>query len=255
MDYMAMSPEEKREKKREQWQKWYKRNPRKGRVRDPQKARDQWQDWYQRNKDKVNAKPRKSTEESRQKACERTKAWLTANKERAHETKKKWRLEHPEENLERKRASYLRCREQEIQRRRERYRANPEPALKKCKEWHDAHKDRRQTEEFKERACEAAKRCDAKRRAAKVKAGGSFTKNDIERLYADQGGKCAACETPFKTTGTHRYHIDHIIPLRPADGSKPGSNGPENLQLLCRPCNCSKYNLSQEEFKRRRENN
>jgi hypothetical protein len=244
---MALSPEEKREQARERWrewyhrnkererekanvrakirrredpevfrrkyQRWYKRHGRKDRIRDPQKARKQWEKWYGRNKDRVKARPRISTEENRQKACERATKWRLANIERERETKKRWRLEHPEEYHRRKKEEHLRLREKDP----DKYRARAET-----------------------------------RRAAKLEAGGTFTAEDVARIYTLQHGRCVGCGFEFKTTGPHRYHVDHIIPLKPKKGQPRGTNGPENLQLLCRSCNCQKSNLQPEEWERRR---
>lgn len=70
-----------------------------------------------------------------------------------------------------------------------------------------------------------------KRRAAKVKSGGSHTIYDIKQLFKLQKMKCACCKVSIK----NGYHADHIIPL-----SKGGSNSKENIQLLCAPCNLKK---------------
>lgn len=216
-----------------------------------------------------------SPEERRRKACERTRKWNLLNKERARQTKHQWRLLHPEEHLERKRQSYQRTRENVRKRLREsdtpeRRKAN----AKRSREWYRTNKDRRQTDEARQRACEATKRWMErhpekkreyertnserlqarvrKRRAAQMGAEGSFTPEDIRHIYELQDGKCAGCRVAFEKTGAHRYHIDHIIPLQPANGGPPGSNNPENLQLLCRSCNCQKGNRTQEEWLRRR---
>jgi 5-methylcytosine-specific restriction endonuclease McrA len=69
------------------------------------------------------------------------------------------------------------------------------------------------------------------RRARVRMAEGSHTADDIKEIYSLQKGKCACCR---KKVGD-RYHIDHIQPL-----SKGGSNWPNNLQLLCPPCNIRK---------------
>lgn len=72
----------------------------------------------------------------------------------------------------------------------------------------------------------------ASRRARKLAAGGTFGAKDIAEMRAAQKGKCAICRTRLQAGATQ---VDHIKPL-----SRGGSNGRENLQLLCRPCNQSK---------------
>ena len=69
------------------------------------------------------------------------------------------------------------------------------------------------------------------RRARILGSEGKFTKADIDRIMKLQKCKCANCGKSLK--GGH--HIDHRIPV-----SKGGSNGPENIELLCPPCNYSK---------------
>lgn len=68
-------------------------------------------------------------------------------------------------------------------------------------------------------------------------ASGSHTQKDLRNLYETQGGKCPYCKitlTPFGVK-PHNRHVDHMLPL-----SMGGSNGPENLQILCGPCNMTK---------------
>jgi len=71
-------------------------------------------------------------------------------------------------------------------------------------------------------------------RARRKNAEGFYTFDEWELLKRQYGYICPACgkkEPEIKLTP------DHIIPL-----SKGGSNYIENIQPLCRSCNCKKYN-------------
>lgn len=84
------------------------------------------------------------------------------------------------------------------------------------------------------RAKRNAKVAKHKRRAAEYEVGGSFSAEDIARIYKAQHGKCAY----FSCCGTklgESYHADHIVPL-----SRGGANDRSNLQLTCAPCNLAK---------------
>lgn len=74
---------------------------------------------------------------------------------------------------------------------------------------------------------------NAKRRAALKEAEGSYTLAEIRQLLVRQKHKCVNCHASLRDG----YHADHIMPL-----SLGGSNYIENIQLLCQPCNNSKYN-------------
>lgn len=79
------------------------------------------------------------------------------------------------------------------------------------------------------------------RRAKKLQSGQSFTKENIIDLFNKQDGQCVYCKKELI-----EYHIDHIKPL-----SKGGSNGINNLQLLCPTDNIRKNNLSDSEYRLR----
>jgi 5-methylcytosine-specific restriction endonuclease McrA len=66
------------------------------------------------------------------------------------------------------------------------------------------------------------------RRRAMLKAGGTFTKDEWLDLCARYDYKCASC-------GKEEQTVDHIIPL-----SVGGLNIIDNIQPLCKSCNCSK---------------
>lgn len=75
-------------------------------------------------------------------------------------------------------------------------------------------------------------------RARQVGAEGEFTAADVVALMDAQNRKCL-CGTALDA-----YHIDHKIPM-----CRSGSNWPDNIQLLCPPCNRSKANKTMAEWR------
>lgn len=71
----------------------------------------------------------------------------------------------------------------------------------------------------------------SRRRAQARARAGRYTDADVARIMRAQRGRCASCRCDLSTG----KHIDHIHPL-----ALGGSNGPENIQLLCPPCNQKK---------------
>jgi 5-methylcytosine-specific restriction endonuclease McrA len=123
--------------------------------------------------------------------------------------------------------------------------ANPERAAAYDKAWYEANRERQAAHYAANKGRyaandkawriahpEAAQALAAKRRARKRNAEGSYTAADTKRLRAEQGDRCAHCKAALRGKG----HVDHVQPL-----SKGGSNWPDNLQLLCGPCNLSKH--------------
>jgi len=124
------------------------------------------------------------------------------------------------------------------------YRRDKQRRIVANREWKRANRDR--VKEQRQRAIERDPyriRCRGaaatrNHRALKRGAEGHHTPDDVRLLMILQDGKCAACPATL-----HKYHVDHVIPL-----SRNGSNGFENLQLLCPPCNESKGARTMEEW-------
>jgi 5-methylcytosine-specific restriction endonuclease McrA len=81
-------------------------------------------------------------------------------------------------------------------------------------------------------------------RARSKSAEGSFTDDDINRMFKQQKGRCAYYQH-CRSKLTKGYHVDHIVSLR-----NGGANFPSNLQLTCQKCNCRKNRRNGEAYSR-----
>lgn len=157
------------------------------------------------------------------------KAYRESNKDRIQEYNK----EHRESHKEYCKAYYEANKDSIKENKKTYYEANKEKIKCYTKAYREANKNRIQ--EYNKAYMESNK--DKmnihwrNRRARKRNAEGSHTSADIQQLLTLQRKKCAVCHTSI----TKGYHVDHVIPL-----VMNGSNGKDNLQLLCPPCNLSK---------------
>lgn len=110
---------------------------------------------------------------------------------------------------------------------------NREKANARRKAWTESNRQRhtRSNEAWRRRNL-GKQRAYENRRRAKIAAGGEHSSEDIARILRLQRGLCACC---LKRV-TDSYHVDHVMPL-----ALDGSNGPENLQILCPSCNARKH--------------
>lgn len=123
--------------------------------------------------------------------------------------------------------------------------AHPEREKARLAKYHTAHPERSKArlDKWREANPENCKALDHKRRARKLKAGGSFSVAEIRAMLKRQRGKCVACRIDI----SKNYHIDHRMPL-----ALGGSNDVSNIQLLCPHCNLSKHAKHPIEFMQER---
>ena len=158
-----------------------------------------------------------------------TVAWQRKNPERVLVITKRYAERHAEKIRKNAVQYYWSDPEKARARGRLAYKKNPEPMKAYSRDWAKKNPERVRVN-------------GANRRALKRKAGGTYTADDIKRIFAAQGGRCAYCRAVLK-----KYHVDHIMPL-----SKGGSNHAKNIQLTCQPCNQLKYSHDPMDFARRR---
>lgn len=166
---------------------------------------------------------------NRERQAAARKAWRAANGDRVRSMAKVWQAENPE-----KVKSYAKAWRDANPEIRAAYsktyrEANLERKSAIHKAWCQANPERKKA--YDKANPDAVQARGARRRARKRSADGHHTVSDLRRIRAEQKDLCAYCDVPLGGKG----HADHIWPL-----AKGGSNWPDNLQLLCGPCNIRK---------------
>lgn len=158
------------------------------------------------------------------------KAWREANKEKLRAYAKLYREVNKERLAHQKREYYLLNRAEFIAGASRRYKKNPDVAKARVADWVKKHPERRSkiNSDYAKRNRDKTA-TNWRNRIARLRGnGGRHSAADIANLLRRQGGICTGCKADISKS----FEVDHIMPL-----SKGGSNGPENLQLLCRSCN------------------
>jgi len=184
------------------------------------------------------------------KTRERARQWALANPERYKKRMKQWAETHSDKKLAYAK-NYL-----PIANAKRRARASQDPdyyrrqyakrksspefkaaAIKRTKEWRKKNPEeaKKLWAEWRLRNPDAV-RASRKARALMRRAGGKVSASTVREIRARR--VCAACGDIHAL-----MEIDHIKPV-----SRGGTNHPSNLQLLCKPCNQSKWTYDYEEW-------
>lgn len=124
----------------------------------------------------------------------------------------------------------------------EEYRSkNAELFRERARRWYAENKERskRTTLEWQRSNPDKKQQYSSTRRARKRLSAGTHTAEQLRELLEKQNYECVYCRGSLR----ERRHTDHIVAL-----ARGGSNGIENIQLLCPSCNSSKGDKSHEEF-------
>lgn len=162
----------------------------------------------------------------------KTKAWAEKNRDKRLSSAKDWKSRN-KASIQAKSA--------------QQYAENPEKYRAQALASYHRHRDKRMVtmqawKEQNKAAClaysahyaathKAERAATQRNRNARQKAAGTHTAQDVQHLLNLQRGKCASCHASVK----RGYHVDHVVPL-----FLNGSNGKENLQILCPTCNVRK---------------
>jgi len=167
--------------------------------------------------------------------------WREDHKDQLRDRNKQYRTENAQDIAAVARIHYLANRERLLEEQKARYKRNPEPHKERTAKWHKENPEKRRehARKWDAKHPEAKRARVAARRARFRNAEGTYTENDISRLFTEQHGCCTACA---KDLGK-QFEVDHILAL-----FLGGSNWPDNLQLLCRTCNRRKGHMTPEQW-------
>lgn len=190
------------------------------------KDKEYHKNYYLRNKDTILKKHKTYKEKNKDKIQIDNKKYKEENKDKIKLSNKKYH----KNNIERYR---------NIQKKYDQKLENKEKKIK----YNKKHKEERQKyhvkydEKYRKEHPEQCKIHTHKRRTKIKGNGGSYTIEEIKKLRKESKGICPGWNREPHYVGEENLEIDHIIPI-----SKGGNSNIENIQLLCKSCNCSKGN-------------
>lgn len=167
----------------------------------------------------------------------RNRKWYDSNKESRLAACAKWEALNKDKRSEQKIGYYLENKDAYAERAK-RYRLeDPEKIRVRSSNYYQQNKSahRALVKAWGKRNPDALRAMSHKRRCAERNAEGSFTAEDIQKLFESQFGMCTGCGNALESSGDKKFHVDHVMPI-----ALGGSNWPHNLQLLCPRCNLTK---------------
>ncbi len=178
---------------------------------------------------------KKYRDEHPEKEKARNKKWKEDNPEKEKARNKKWKEDNPEwgkkyyqENKDKPEFK------EKAKARNKKWREDNPDCNKKWSKEHPVEKKAHNKKWNKEHP-EEIKASNHKRRARIKGNGGSYTLKEIKNLRKETKGICKGWKRKPHYVGDENLEIEHIIPL-----IKGGTNNIENIQLMCKSCNCSK---------------
>lgn len=184
------------------------------------KNRESRKRWYRENSELANSQ---------------SKAWRTNNSAWVSTYRKTYYLQHREKMLLQSHAARQRLRIRRPNYGSEYYWAHREIRLSKEAKRYAARPEYYRSIKRADRVKNPARyrAADSRKRTLRLRAPGHHSALDINAIRQAQRDRCAYCQ---KKLSQVRWHVDHIQPL-----SRGGTNFRNNLQVLCAPCNQSKY--------------
>lgn len=171
--------------------------------------------------------------DNRQKENARSKKWKDGHKEQVKKQRKRYLLAHLE-HLKNCHKKWIKDNRIACRRYCKNYYAKNKKRLQTMnRKWKLEHKD--YMKKYMQNEDNYSKKLflNSRRRALRKNAEGSHTLEEWELLKKQYGFTCPSCK---KKEPEIRLTEDHIIPL-----VKGGSDYIENIQPLCKSCNCSKH--------------
>lgn len=179
--------------------------------------------WKARNIEHYRAQRRKYRSENPEKFSEPNKIYRRKNREKINATRSEWNAANPDKIKAMAKRSWKKNGHKYLATAHKKYWSDPDASRQYMRENYFLHLEKNRI----------MGRIYANNRRVALEKGPKMAPDTVYRLMAEQSGRCACCPADLMAV---KFHIDHIIPV-----CKGGLNDPENLQLLCQPCNQSKH--------------
>ena len=182
--------------------------------------------YYEKNKEEILKKHKIYKKENKDKIKKDNQIYRKENKDKIKDKDKKYK----KRNINKGRKIQKKY-DQKPENKTKKRKYYQKPEIKERMQKYHTIYDKKYTQEHQEQC-----KINNHKRRAKVKGnGGSYTLKEITKLRKDSKGICKGWKRKPHFVGDKNLTIDHIISIE-----NGGTSYIENIQLLCKSCNCSK---------------